>query len=143
MDHISVFLAAMVALSVSVERIVEIIKGLIPWLATSPSPIRPPVLQALATAIGWAAAMGLGPQRVLWFIGDSAVASYAAGAVLGLLASGGSSFWNHLLDIVSEIKKAKDRARTGNLPEADSATPKDGADEKPTPATPAHTPVAA
>jgi hypothetical protein len=145
MDHLSVFLVAMVALSVSVERVVELIKGLVPWLESSPSRTRPIALQLLATVVGWGTAMGLGPQHVLWFLGENpdARTRTAAAALLGLLANGGSAFWNHLLDIVSAIKKAKEQARADDLPEADSATPKDGAEEKPTPAAPAPAPVAA
>lgn len=99
-DILAGLLALLVALSVASERLVEIIKGLIPWLDNAHSdPTREgwrrAALQSLAVISGvftaWLAQPALGAMlKVNW----SGPATYVA---LGFLASGGSGLWNGVL----------------------------------------------
>lgn len=110
MDHLTTFVAAMVALSAGVERIVEMLKGMFPWLANSANPRRPLVLQVLATVAGGSVAAIVGPNQFLWFLDktNNSVSLVGSSVLLGLMACGGSAFWNHVLDIVGAIKTTKE-----------------------------------
>jgi hypothetical protein len=121
MDTLTAFLSAMIALSAAVERVVEIIKGMSRRLREDPDPRTDPqgkeaarrrlVLQVLAALAGAAAALTIGPQNFLKTIpteGYGSPVRWAAAIFIGLMASGGSAFWNHLLDIVGAIKNVKE-----------------------------------
>lgn len=100
----------LIALSVASERLVEIVKGVIPPLnGKSAVPwkenVRRTVLQLLAVGAGIGTAYLARPtipQEVLSSTSDSAIIA------LGLLASGGSGFWNSVLTYVLRLKDIKE-----------------------------------
>jgi hypothetical protein len=100
----------LIALSVASERLVEIVKGAIPPLnGKSKVPwkegVRRTVLQVLAVVAGIITAFLARPTiptEVLPATGDSAIFA------LGLLASGGSGFWNSVLTYVLKAKDIKE-----------------------------------
>lgn len=108
-DNLPAVITLLIALSVATERFTEIIKGIWPWLNEHKDDKRKEArrnatLQVLAVvggvAISWLASPisgGVlegegGPLRILG---------------LGLLASGGSGFWNSMLGYVTSIKNLK------------------------------------
>lgn len=98
-----------VALSVASERLVEIVKGAVPWLAdASPDATRERwrrmALQVLAVASGVVTALLAQP-----LLGDEAgrLNDPLGLVALGLLASGGSGFWNAILGYVLKVKDIK------------------------------------
>lgn len=100
----------LISLSVASERLVEIIKGLIPFLRDENSDsyregVRRSMLQLLAVAAGIATALLAQPVilQVVELPGSSLLWILA----LGLLASGGSGFWNSVLTYVLKIKDLK------------------------------------
>jgi hypothetical protein len=109
---ISSAVSLLAALSVASERLVEIVKGSIPWLKRqrgdpAQEGWRQAALHLLAAAAGIATAM----------LANAAVANAVPPAlahppgivVIGLLASGGSGLWNSIL---SYMKAAKDIKET-------------------------------
>lgn len=114
----------LVSLSVASERLVEIIKGLIPWLDKDKTDTqgvtaadqasegrRRSVLLTLAVIAGWVTSWLAWPaissvlaqaniaaedDKVLWVVS------------LGLLASGGSSVWNSVLTYLLSVKDLKE-----------------------------------
>jgi hypothetical protein len=111
MSAITSFVSMILALSVAAERMVEILKGWLPnlWLfKTNPDPTREAqrcaCIHVLSGCCG-ALVAGLSHVNVL-AIGDKAAAapSWISYAVAGLLASAGSAFWNHALDIIKASK---------------------------------------
>jgi drug/metabolite transporter (DMT)-like permease len=114
-------LTAMVALSVGVERVVEIVKGFSAWLRSDPDPSTDPdgrkaawrrlTLQSIAMFSGTAIVATIEPQRFLPTIlpaEPNPTQFWAASVLLGLMASGGSAFWNHALDLIGAAKSAKE-----------------------------------
>ncbi len=130
MEPLTVFLSSMIALSVGVERVVEIIKGFSKNLREDPKPDpdgkgaarRHVVLQVIAAVAGAIIALAIGPKT---FVQSLPVGNYTnptqwiAAVLLGLMASGGSAFWNHALDIVGATKSVKERV--ANLQKAPAA----------------------
>jgi hypothetical protein len=108
--NLTTIISLLVALSVASERLVEIVKGLIPPLNRQwtkkpwQEGVRKALLQLLAVASGIITA-------------DLASAAIPTGAgipddwtgklALGLLASGGSGFWNSILTYVTKAKDIK------------------------------------
>jgi hypothetical protein len=100
--------ALLVALSVASERLVEIVKGLFPGLNQE---IRDPqkegwrraALQALAVLAGIVTALLARPA----IGGVEGWDSVSGTLALGLLASGGSGFWNAMLTYVKNVKDIK------------------------------------
>ena len=94
-----------IGVSVASERLVEIVKGISPWLNTSKAGdadregLRCAALQALAVGAGVLTAY-LGREYL--------TVSHESWFVVGLLASGGSSFWNSILTYVGKIKDLKE-----------------------------------
>lgn len=103
------FFTLMVAISMSVERVVEIIKGIVPALSKTwtgdKEYLRYAILQILSTVTGagvaYAAQSQIASQVQMLDFKDHAYIGYA---VIGLMASGGSAMWNHALDIVQAAK---------------------------------------
>jgi hypothetical protein len=102
MDDISTILTMVAAVSVSVERVTEILKQMIPALAMDAKDEkaenrRRAALQILAgligTVIAWQGNLQLGSHGGWW-----------AYAVIGAMSSGGSAFWNHALDALRATK---------------------------------------
>jgi hypothetical protein len=123
------FLTQMVAVSVAVERVIEILKqtiGTIPfinWIFTSnPNSTRDSwrcaVIHLVSAGIGALIAELSG--ITVPGVSDKAV-SYV---LIGLLSAGGSAFWNHALDLVKAAKVQKEQtakmavATTNGLPTA-------------------------
>jgi hypothetical protein len=108
--NLSTIVSVLVALSVASERLVEIIKGLSSFLNTENSAptkerLRRAALQALAILAGIVTALLAHPV-----IKDvvPGLSSHPTGIVaLGLLASGGSGFWNAILGYVLNVKDIK------------------------------------
>jgi len=100
-----------VALSVAAERLVEIIKGWIPWLSKEKTDEkiegrRRSILQILAVI----ASMITASLAIDYLPPGLVPASIGKGwAILGfgLLASGGSGFWNGILTYVGKVKEVK------------------------------------
>lgn len=118
MDKLSALVATILAISMASERIVEILKGLFPnvWPFAAKSGDAEArrnagvhILAGVAGAlVAWASRIDI--LSVLG-ISHTATAGLAHDAhdllgyaVLGLLASGGSAFWNHVLDILQAAK---------------------------------------
>jgi hypothetical protein len=117
--YLSTLLATMVALSVAVERVVEILKQFCgTW----------PVAKLLFTQ---RATPGAENARCAWmYVLSGSIGAvlagytgagaqimphshpYLADAIAGLLASGGSSFWNHALDMMQAAKVMKEQTAT-------------------------------
>ena len=99
-----------VSVSIASERLVEIIKGYCPWLneaKTDPAKEgqRRSALQVLAVISGIGTAFLAQPLLSPMF----SDMSNHAGAVfaIGLLASGGSGFWNAILSYFLQVKELK------------------------------------
>lgn len=119
--QIASVVALALVLSVAVERVIEILKGLIPALATPQinpklENFRGAVIHLLAVAIGTLAARGGGIdlfQKITGVASNNNHIRWICGYVLcGLIAAGGSAFWNHILDILRSSKiKSETEAR--------------------------------
>jgi hypothetical protein len=114
MNDLSKYISLLAGISVAAERLVEIIKGLIPWLAKeNPDPDtelrRKAMLQALAAIAGIVTVLIASTIPELGL-----PKSPAALVVLGLLSSGGSGLWNAVLDYLKAIKDIKQQQVTGN-----------------------------
>jgi O-antigen/teichoic acid export membrane protein len=112
MVKLTAVVGLLVALSVASERLVEIIKGLIPFLnKENPYPdkerIRRVALQCLAVAAGIATAFLARPTIPVDLIPANTTDVWPVIA-LGLLASGGSGFWNSVLTYVTSVKDLKE-----------------------------------
>ena len=118
MDPISAssFLAFLFTLSVATERLVEIIKGLLPskWLSEKHEDAakerrRKTLLQILAVGAGiitaWLSSSFYSADLVKPYSSFNVV-------VLGLLASGGSGFWNSLATYVLDVKDIQKQSLT-------------------------------
>lgn len=115
MNNLSSVLSLMLAISVAVERVVEILKGILPFLAKPWGGDREywrfALLQVLATLAGAAVAY-LGHAQIAQQVPALAFSEHLqlGYLVVGLMASGGSAMWNHALDIVQAMKIAKESA---------------------------------
>jgi hypothetical protein len=119
MAKVTTILSLIIALSVASERLVEIVKGMVPWLDQprddpAAEGRRRSVLQVMALASGvftaWLASPAL-PSEI-WSPGTGLLDQDTSGKVmaigaLGLLASGGSGFWNSILTYVGKVKETK------------------------------------
>ena len=104
--HLTAIISLLIALSVAAERLVEIIKGFWPFLNTPQADAkwegrRRAGLQLLAVGAGvltaWLARGAIPTELVDVTSGWSVLA-------LGLLASGGSGFWNAILTYFLKVK---------------------------------------
>lgn len=107
MNQLSTITGLIITLSVTSERLVEIIKGMVPFLNEEKQDpkqegLRHAALQALAMVAGvfiaWLASPAI-PTDVYNIAND-----WWSIWVIGLLASGGSGFWNSILGYVSKLK---------------------------------------
>lgn len=116
--NLSALCAEMVALSVAVERVVEILKqfcGSWPVLKYLFTPratqkmenMRCACLYLLSGSIGGVIAVrgGIAAQLL-----PNSHHPYLSDVVAGLLASGGSAFWNHALDLLQATKVSSEQA---------------------------------
>lgn len=102
LTDLSSLLATLIALSVATERLVSIIKNVVPYLSTRQATAhaeryRAAAVQLLAVAAGLATAYLA--QR-----GQLLPAALPRWPLLGLLASGGSGFWTSILGYVTSVK---------------------------------------
>ncbi|MGI4887197.1 MAG: hypothetical protein ACRYFR_19755 [Janthinobacterium lividum] len=112
LDKLSNLLAVLIALSVAAERLVEIVKNLVPYLRTTQTPAnaearRKLVLQLLAAAAGVATAF-LAKELL-----PTPLQNPRHLVLLGLLASGGSGFWTSILGYVNNVKDIKKTKAVG------------------------------
>ncbi len=106
---LTAIVSLLVALSIASERLVEIIKGLIPALnLEKPHPTtegwRRCILHVLAVCAGILTVFlsrNAIPKELYDVTTNSGIVS------LGLLASGGSGFWNAILTYVTKVKDIK------------------------------------
>lgn len=101
----------LIALSIASERLVEIIKSVIPFLNTEKTDptmegIRRAILQILAVTAGIFTAFLARPTIPISIIPEKATEVQTILA-LGLLASGGSGFWNAVLGYLTNVKDIK------------------------------------
>ena len=109
------FLTQMVGLSVASERVTETAKQ---WISSTPDSVqqaarRSGLIQIIAIASGVLVVgmSGLNPMGMPGFIPFSfSKESWMCWLVTGFLVSGGSAFWNHLLDILKATKIEKEQA---------------------------------
>lgn len=116
MDPASItsFLTLILTLSVATERLVEIIKGLLPsaWLSDKQSDpgkerVRKTLLQILAVVAGIATAW----LSSSYYSADLVKVNSSFHVVgLGLLASGGSGFWNSVATYALNVKDFQKQA---------------------------------
>jgi len=109
-EALTVIVSVLVCLSVASERLVEIIKGIVPFLNeenenTKKEGWRRSVLQFLAVCSGIATAFLAKPALVEVLPG--AWTTLPAVFALGFLASGGSGLWNSVLTYVRNVKDIK------------------------------------
>lgn len=115
MSHVSLdwlisVLTLLVALSMSTERIVELVKSTLPWLKEGdpralPENGRRLAVHALAVVAGIGAAF-LGAPAIPDTLFPKPIDPRLLVA-LGLMASGGSSFWNSALGLAEGIRKER------------------------------------
>jgi len=113
----------MVAISMAVERVVEIIKGIVPPLSKpwtgDKEYARFAILHVLAAVAGAVVAYAdhsqIADQVPMLKFQDNQYLGYA---VIGLMASGGSAMWNHALDIVQAVKIKQVAANAPGVPPA-------------------------
>jgi hypothetical protein len=113
MENLTGIIAVLGALSLSVERVVEMIKNVIPFLSKNQDVKegwRRSALQLMSvvagTGIAFAAKEQIQPLLSNIFNTQYDM-KWHTFIVFGLLASGGSGLWNQTLSIVEEVKKAK------------------------------------
>lgn len=117
-DNLSSILALFAAMSVAVERVVELIKGFVPFLANPWSQhenIRRALIQLLTVFVGAIVASQMKGQLTNT-LHVSAV-NWGVYMLVGLVASGGSGLWNHTLDIVRAVKVNKELNAAGAMPD--------------------------
>ena len=111
LNKLPTILTLLIALSVATERLVEITKGIVPWLDTAKADStiegrRRAALQFLAVVGGVVIAV------LAWPIIEQVIPTgqnrSAATLALGLLSSGGSGFWNTILTYVLKVKDLKE-----------------------------------
>jgi len=98
----------MAGISIAVERAVEMIKGAVPPLANAwakNDQMRAGIVQLIAAALGAGIASQMPDQvRNAMPPGLAGPLHWPTYAALGLMASGGSGAWNHVLDILAAVK---------------------------------------
>jgi hypothetical protein len=116
-EFFSSIVAMLVILSVASERLVEIIKGFVPFLDIEQTDrkkesMRKALLHILAILAGIATAL-LAMEALATYVPNNLNKTYGVVA-LGLLASGGSGLWNSILGYANEVKKLKKKDREKN-----------------------------
>jgi hypothetical protein len=121
-DALNSIVAILLSISLAAERLVTIIKTLFPWLAVekkaqageidvSGDKWRRFVVQLIAFVASWVTSAfladgGFSPLGVLKFGSGVNIISVPV-IVVGLLASGGSAFWNGLLGYTKAVKDVR------------------------------------
>jgi hypothetical protein len=124
MDNLSTAVAVLIALSIAAERLVDIVKGWIPYLnkkfeaTPKKSPqtkkeyfesegVRRALIQLMAVGAGIITALLARPAITGILPSWNSTADFLA---LGLLTSGGSGFWNSIQNSVFQMKTNKSGA---------------------------------
>ncbi|TGE20558.1 hypothetical protein E5K00_21425 [Hymenobacter aquaticus] len=113
LTNLSNILVVLIALSVAAERLVEIIKGIIPGLDQENSDVtkerwRKILLQVLAAGAGIVTAILAFPALAETLkLEDDWNDNFGVLFLLGLLASGGSGFWTSIQGYVNKVKEIK------------------------------------
>jgi hypothetical protein len=119
------FVTLMIAVSVAVERMVEVLKGFFPTtrlFQANADPVkeahRCAWIHILAGACGYTVAW-VGKVDIFSTIGILKAGQLmvfqcelyweASWAITGILASGGSAFWNHALDLIKATKVQQEK----------------------------------
>ena len=115
--------SVILALSVASERLVEIIKGLVPWLNVPASTEaeegrRRSALQFLAVVCAVLTAYLAGDYVKAVVTLPESISETWAVLGLGLLASGGSGLWNSVLTYLGKVKDIKKLEAQGVKSEA-------------------------
>ena len=113
MDDLLTLVTVLIALSIASERLVEIIKGFIPYFNQPKSTKKDPKEEARRKA--YLQIMAVAAGLVTAFLARSALVgvvpeifqSFWGILALGLLASGGSGLWNSILAYFLEVKDLK------------------------------------
>ena len=111
MDVLTAFLSMTLAISIAAERMVEILKGMLPNLGlfkmnpdAAKESQRCAWIHVLAGGCG-ALVAWLGNLNIFSGLsGGGTIQPWISYAGAGLLASGGSAFWNHALDMIKAAK---------------------------------------
>ena len=106
-NHLPSVFGLFAAISVAVERVVELIKGFIPQLATpwtKHEDFRRALIQLISVIVGTIIASQTKGQLASAFSVDISKVTWEIWLLVGLAASGGSGLWNHALDIVRALK---------------------------------------
>lgn len=137
LDTLPALITLLIALSVASERAVEIVKGLVAFLDTTHTDSHRERLRRMSLHLLGVAA-GIGIAAVTWPILAEVLAQPQQAApgrdwptilALGLLASGGSGFWNTMLSYalnLKELKRTEVRERRTQLVSSDAPTPEEG-----------------
>jgi hypothetical protein len=126
----TVFVTQMIGLSVASERVTETIKQWVGPTLSRLSPARNAALVqtiAMFSGVGVVALSGLNPLNIPQFqafIWKNPV-NWLSWVIGGVLVSGGSAFWNHILDILQATKVRKEQI--ANLATAAATTTTAGA----------------
>jgi hypothetical protein len=109
MNTLTSLVALLAAMSMAVERVVEILKNLIPFLKNTQAGywenVRFSSLHVLAALVGTVIAWQTQPTIAGLFPSlSTGKLGWMSTVVLGLMASGGSAFWNHALDLIQASK---------------------------------------
>ena len=67
------------------------------------------MIHVLAAIVGGGIALAIGPSSLVTAM-PASCNPWLGAALLGLMASGGSAFWNHALDIVGAVKTVREGA---------------------------------
>jgi len=116
-DNLSSVFALFAAISVAVERVVELIKGFLPFLGNSWTKyenFRRALIQVITVAVGAIIASQIKGQLASTF--HVSTVSFGVCVLVGLTASGGSGLWNHALDIVRATKVSKELSVAAAMP---------------------------
>lgn len=122
---LTVFITQMIGLSVAAERVTETVKQWIgPWLSKLSKDRYAALIQTMAMVSGVlvVACSGLNPLNIPQFkaYGWTSPINWLSWLIGGVLVSGGSAFWNHILDILQAVKVRKEQF--ANLATTVSAT---------------------
>ena len=122
---LTVFITQMIGLSVASERVTETVKQWVgPWLTRLSKDRYAALVQTMAMVSGVVvvACSGLNPLNIPQFkaYGWTSPIDWLSWLLGGVLVSGGSAFWNHILDILQAVKVRKEQV--ANLATAVSTT---------------------
>ncbi|RXH56691.1 hypothetical protein [Granulicella sibirica] len=107
MNTLTTFLATMLGISIAVERVIEILKGWLTnfWLfKTNPDSAKEAQRIAFIHVLSGICGALIAACGKLTVLPNVPADSWLSWMIAGLLASGGSAFWNHALDLVKATK---------------------------------------